>query len=58
MADQIELTKLNQFAGIGVPAAQASVAKLVMFVLLEPGSSEADTSNKQGHVHTQLIRRG
>ncbi len=57
MADQVEVPKLNQFAAIGVPVDNLAVSKLVVFVLLTPGSGEGDTSNKQGHVHTQIIRR-
>lgn len=53
---QIETTKLNQLAVIGPDADEIAVTKLVMFVILQPGDSE-DTSNKQGHVHTQIFQR-
>ena len=56
MANQVELTKLNMF-GLTGKADVAEASKLVMYVLLEPGASGPDTSNKQGHVHTQIIRR-
>lgn len=57
MADQVEVPKLTQTVTIGPTAAQAVVSKLVVYVLLEPGSDSGDTSNRQGHVHTQIIRR-
>ena len=57
MADQIEVAKLNQLVAIGPPADEIAVAKLVMHVLLVPGDSGPDTSNRHGHVHAQIIRR-
>lgn len=56
MANQIEATKLNQLVVIGPDENQSSVTKLVMHVLLIPGEG-VDTSNKQGHVYSQIIRR-
>ena len=56
MADQVEVTKLNQSAVIGPTADSISVPKLMMYVLLVPGEGD-DTSNRQGHVHTQIITR-
>ena len=53
---QIEVPKLVQHAVIGPDADEIAVTKLVMFVILQPGDSE-DTSNRQGHVHTQILRR-
>lgn len=53
---QVEVTKLNQHVAIGPPADTIAVPKLVMYVLMIPGDSE-DTSNRQGHVHTQIFRR-
>jgi hypothetical protein len=57
MANQVEVAKLTQHTAIGPPADNIAVSKLVMFVLLVPGESGPDTSNRQGHVHTQIIRR-
>lgn len=57
MANQIELSKLVPYAYVGPPADNASVSKLVMYVWAMPDSDAVDTSNKQGHVHTQIIRR-
>jgi hypothetical protein len=55
MADQIEVTKLNQTAVIGPTADSISVPKLVMYVLLEPGAG--DSGNRQGHVYSRVIVR-
>jgi hypothetical protein len=57
MANQVEATKLNQLVGIGPSANAVAVPKLAMFVLLEPGSDAGDTSNKQGHVYSRIVRR-
>lgn len=57
MANQVEIPKLTMEAAIGPTDAEIVIPKLVMFVLLQPGSDAGDTSNKQGHVHTQIIRR-
>jgi hypothetical protein len=35
----------------------AAVSKVVAYLILVPGDSGPDTSNRQGHVHTQIIRR-
>lgn len=56
MANQVEVTKLNMPVLTG-KADVAEVSKLVMYLLLEPGDSGPDTSNKQGHVQSQIIRR-
>jgi hypothetical protein len=57
MANQIEVTKTTMPVLIGPQANTLSVSKLAMFVLLVPSDSGTDSSNKQGHVHTQIIRR-
>lgn len=54
---QIEVPKLTQHAIIGPDNDEIAVTKLVMFVILQPGDSGTDTSNRQGHVHAQIIRR-
>lgn len=56
MANQVEVPKLNMPVLTG-KANVAENSKLVMYILLEPGASGPDTSNRQGHVHTQIIRR-
>lgn len=56
MANQVEVPKLVMPVLTG-KADVAETSKLVMYVLLEPGDSGPDTSNRQGHVHTQIIRR-
>lgn len=50
-----EVSKLVEYVAIGPPDATASVPKLVMYVLLEPGAS--DDSPRQAHVFSQKIRR-
>lgn len=57
MANQIEVPKLLQTVLTGPDSDESSVPKLVMFVLAEPGDSGPDTSNKQGHVYSRIIRR-
>lgn len=57
MADQVEVPKLVEYVLIEPPADNVSVPKLVMYVWAVPGGDTGDTSNKQGHVHTQIIRR-
>jgi hypothetical protein len=55
MADQIEVPKITSYALVKPPVDNASVSKLVMFVLAFPG--EGTTATGQGHVHTQIITR-
>jgi len=57
MANQVEVPKLTQEVAIGAKASDAAIGKLVMFVLLEPSSDAGDTSNKQGHVYSRIVRR-
>jgi hypothetical protein len=56
MANQVEIPKLVEYVATGVPAAGVGVSKLVMYVVGTP-SDAVDTSNRQGHVHTQIITR-
>lgn len=56
MADQAEVTKLPSYVVIGTED-EINVSKMVMYVILEPGESGPDTSNKQGHVHPQIFQR-
>jgi hypothetical protein len=57
MADQVEVTKLNQLVAIGPLTDNIAVSKLVMYVLLEPGDGGEEVSTRQGHVHAQIVRR-
>jgi hypothetical protein len=52
---QIEVSKLPAYVVLGT-SDELNVSKLVVYVLLEP-SDAPDGSNRQGHVHTQIIRR-
>lgn len=54
---QIEVTKSVAYVATGSPADSATVPKVVAYMVLVPGESGADDSNKQGHVHPQILRR-
>ena len=53
---QIEVSKNVAFVALGNLAADISAPKVVAYVILIPGEGE-DDSNRQGHVHTQIIKR-
>jgi hypothetical protein len=53
---QIETTKAVAYSAVGTPADNISVTKVVAYMLLVPGEAE-DDSNRQGHVHAQIIKR-
>ena len=53
---QIEVPKAIAYAVLGNPSDNISVTKVVAYVILVPGEGE-DDSNRQGHVHTQIIKR-
>lgn len=53
---QIEVPKLVAYAAVGTPADNIAVSKVVAYMILIPGEAE-DDSNRQGHVHTQIIKR-
>lgn len=55
MADRVEVSKSVAYVATGQPNT-AQVSKCVAYVVLIP-SDEGDTSNRQGHVHTQILRR-
>jgi hypothetical protein len=57
MADQAEVTKVVTHIATGQVSDSAAVSKAVMYLVLIPDDSGPDTSNKQGHVQSQLIRR-
>lgn len=57
MADRIESSKLTQFVALGQPAEVISIPKLVMYVLLTPGS-DGSVAATQAHVYAQKIGRG
>lgn len=54
---QIETTKLVQYVALGAPEDNISVSKLVMYAVLVPGEGGTDDTPRQGHVHTQILRR-
>ena len=53
---QVEVPKLVSYVVTGPNSDEISVPKLVMYVIATP-SSGGDDSNRQGHVHTQILRR-
>lgn len=55
MADRASVTKSVAYVMTG-NADSVIATKVVAYIVLEPGDS-VDTSNKQGHVHTQILRR-
>lgn len=57
MADRVSVPKVVAYSLLGAPEDSAVVTKLVAYVVLEPGDEGPDTSNRQGHVHTQILRR-
>lgn len=57
MADQIEVSKLNELVYTAPPVDNIAVSKLIMYVWAVPGDSEGDTSNRQGHVYGRETRR-
>jgi hypothetical protein len=56
MADRSEISKAVAYVMIGQPNA-LKLTKCVAYFVLEPGEDGPDTSNRQGHVHTQIMRR-
>jgi hypothetical protein len=56
MAAQIETTKSVAYVVTGSDSDEASVTKVVMYMILVPGQL-AEGERGQGHVHTQLITR-
>ena len=56
MADRAQVSKVAAYAATGQEDA-VKVTKVVAYFLLGPGSSEEDTSNRQGHVYSQITRR-
>jgi hypothetical protein len=53
---QAEVPKLVEYVLVGSESDEIAVPKLVMYVLAVP-SDAGDDSNRQGHVHTQIVRR-
>jgi hypothetical protein len=56
MAAQIETTKSVAYVVTGSDSDEASVTKVVMYMILVPGQL-AEGERGQGHDHTQLITR-
>lgn len=54
---QIEVPKIVKFVAVEPPSSHSAVPKIVMYAWAMPGEGD-DSSNRQGHVHTQILRRG
>lgn len=58
MADRAQVSKVVAYALTGVDDV-AKASKVVAYIWLEPGTTEdGGPSVRQGHVHTQILRRG
>jgi hypothetical protein len=55
---QIEVTKLVEYVAIGPNDDDVAVSKLVMYIWATPDESAVDTTNRQGHVYSRLVRNG
>lgn len=58
MADRAQASKVVGYAMTGIDDV-SKVSKVVAYLVLEPGTTEdGGGTNRQGHVHTQILRRG
>lgn len=55
---QVEATKVVAYVATGSTGAEAASSKVVAYMILTPGTIEAGDTSRQGHVHTQILRRG
>ena len=56
MADRANVSKVTGYVETGIDDV-SKVSKVVAYIILEPGDSGDDGSNRQGHVFTQIVRR-
>ena len=54
---QVEVPKLVESVLVGPPAGEAGVAKLVMYVLLVPGSDGGEDDPGQNQIFSNVVRR-
>ena len=54
---QVETTKSVAYVATGPASTDNSVSKVVAYFVLVPGEIVDDGSGRQGHVHTQIVRR-
>jgi hypothetical protein len=56
MADRVEVAKAVEYAVLGVPAGKVAAAKIVAYVILEPGEDGSSPSSpKQGYCWAQTV---
>ena len=53
---QAEASKVVKYVVTGSDGDECSAAKVVAYLILVPGEG-SDDSNRQGHVHSQIVRR-
>lgn len=56
---QVQVPKVVPYVAIGPNSDEVSASKVLAYFLVVPGESEGgeDTSGRQGHIHTQILRR-
>lgn len=57
MADRAQASKVVGYVMTGIDDV-AKASKVVAYMWLEPGTTGDDATNRQGHVYTQILRRG
>lgn len=53
---RIQVPKVTGYISTGIDDV-AKVAKVVAYLILEPGDSEVGDTSIQGHAYTQIVRR-
>jgi hypothetical protein len=56
MANEVDVSKLTQTVAIGPTSAQESAAKLVMYVLLEPGNGSGPAPVHHAFTYAQRLK--
>lgn len=56
---QLQVPKSNATILLGSDGDEISAPKVMLYLILEPGTPEAgeDSGGRQGHVHAQILRR-
>lgn len=57
MADRAQASKVVGYVATGIDDV-AKVSKAVAYLILEPGTSSPGSTTAQGHVFSQVLRRG
>lgn len=53
---QIEAPKVTAHVALGPASDEIAVSKLTVHVILVPSEAGEDTTGRQGHVHTRIVR--